>query len=579
MEYFSPRDPRSLTEYEDKPTCSSNINAGYHKLHNDACYMICTIPHMTELMTRMDAKAQFQWLTNLHDAIDQIKGNLNFWKVDIAGETLQFSAGAPEWDPCPPRTLFTLAKRLMRLSHDPRMWREGRPFRFCMGLDCGTVSSAILGDLAWKYGIFGGPVTFAVKLEQASAPGFLRISESAYERLYRRHEDDRMEWEDGGMIDMMDDCQGQTYIYRDPTLLPDVSPDEMRKAYSVVDAAWTPEGVTKAVWKDPTITRLFQRYVESHMSPADDIRSIERILWLSMVCPAIFALGSWLGLPNWDPPMDITSRHHKGGLSVMAWLLLAGLLVLCVFVINILEMVRGPNNKYKPNCGAQTSRMGYIMLLRGLLAMPVLAHALAFLPQVLIAVLPVLVPDWRAVASAAGKMTSQPSMCPAGPAWVQAFVTASPISVQQSLADVLAQILPPIMQLVEVLALMGLELSQQLAMLQAAATSSLKLDVLQAVPHADRLFSVLASLGFSALLASPLAIFSIIVPVRLSDNLLFGWLPVLVAFTSTLFLGVAERWTPWHILVTVVVGWVVPLVLQYYRLERPLEKPFLAAIM
>jgi hypothetical protein len=40
---------------------------------------------MTELMTRMDAHTQFEWLTALHDAIDRIKGSLKFWKVDIAG--------------------------------------------------------------------------------------------------------------------------------------------------------------------------------------------------------------------------------------------------------------------------------------------------------------------------------------------------------------------------------------------------------------------------------------------------------------------------------------------------------------
>lgn len=39
---------------------------------------------MTELMTRMDAMAQFQWLTKLHDAIDKEKGK-KVWKVDIDG--------------------------------------------------------------------------------------------------------------------------------------------------------------------------------------------------------------------------------------------------------------------------------------------------------------------------------------------------------------------------------------------------------------------------------------------------------------------------------------------------------------
>lgn len=48
---------------------------------------------------------------------------------------------------------------------------------------------------------------------------------------------------------------------------------------------------------------------------------------------------------------------------------------------------------------------------------------------------------------------------------------------------------------------------------------------------------------------------------------------------TVLVQGVDERLTVTHMFVTMMVGWVVPAVIQYYRLERPLQKPFLAAIM
>jgi hypothetical protein len=99
-------------------------------------------------------------------------------------------------------------------------------------------------------------------------------------------------------------------------------------------------------------------------------------------------------------------------------------------------------------CGG--ARLGYILGVRSLLAMPVLAHAFAFLPLVAVGVIQRLIPDWGAVADAAGKMVPAPLMCPepsASPFWVQAFVKASPLYMQQPVTNILlSHILPPLMQ-------------------------------------------------------------------------------------------------------------------------------------
>lgn len=65
---------------------------------------------------------------------------------------------------------------------------DGRPLRLQMGLHCGEVGAGVVGSDGLRYGCYGPAVAVARALERSSAPGVLRASEAAVERLRQQQQ-------------------------------------------------------------------------------------------------------------------------------------------------------------------------------------------------------------------------------------------------------------------------------------------------------------------------------------------------------------------------------------------------------
>jgi class 3 adenylate cyclase len=115
------------------------------------------------------------------DAITQLHG---VEKIKTIGDAYMLASGVPSGNPIHARKVIEVAMEMLKAVHDIKLSAhdESAPvFDLRIGINSGPVIAGIVGVKKFQYDIWGDTVNTASRMETASQPGRINISESTYE--------------------------------------------------------------------------------------------------------------------------------------------------------------------------------------------------------------------------------------------------------------------------------------------------------------------------------------------------------------------------------------------------------------
>jgi len=115
------------------------------------------------------------------DAITQLHG---VEKIKTIGDAYMLASGVPSGNPIHAKKVIEVAMEMLKAVHDIKLSAqdESAPvFDLRIGINSGPVIAGIVGVKKFQYDIWGDTVNTASRMETASEPGRINISESTYE--------------------------------------------------------------------------------------------------------------------------------------------------------------------------------------------------------------------------------------------------------------------------------------------------------------------------------------------------------------------------------------------------------------
>lgn len=151
------------------------------KLFDEVTVMFTDFVNFTKAAEAMTPKELVNELDTCFKAFDEIIGRHGIEKIKTIGDAYLAVAGLPVADECHATNMVNAALEInaFMLGHKQRLGEHA--FEVRIGIHSGSVVAGIVGVKKFAYDIWGDTVNTAARMEQASEPGKINISQVTYE--------------------------------------------------------------------------------------------------------------------------------------------------------------------------------------------------------------------------------------------------------------------------------------------------------------------------------------------------------------------------------------------------------------
>jgi adenylate cyclase len=149
---------------------------------DDVSILMLDFVGFTSMAISQDAGAVITELNDIFSAFDRIVDMLNCERLKTIGDAYIAVAGVPQASPEHPHNIARLALRMRRYlerrnSAHPQTWHAR------IGIATGSVIGSLVGIQKYVYDLFGPGMNLAARMEAASEPMRITVSEDTYQRL------------------------------------------------------------------------------------------------------------------------------------------------------------------------------------------------------------------------------------------------------------------------------------------------------------------------------------------------------------------------------------------------------------
>ena len=115
---------------------------------------------------------------------DKIMGKYGMEKIKTIGDAYMCACGLPTPNPAHARNVIMAAREMVELVNNALQMEDGlNHFEIRIGIHTGPVVAGIVGIKKWQYDIWGDTVNIAARMESASKPGRINLSETTYREI------------------------------------------------------------------------------------------------------------------------------------------------------------------------------------------------------------------------------------------------------------------------------------------------------------------------------------------------------------------------------------------------------------
>jgi class 3 adenylate cyclase len=149
---------------------------------SDVTILFSDIVSFTKTSSGHTAEEIVNALNDLFSRFDDRAKAMGVEKIKTIGDAYMAACGLPTPNKNHAHIMMAFAKGMFEDLAEYNKTAK-IPFNMRIGLNCGPVNAGVIGKTKFLYDVWGNTVNVASRMETASSPGRIRVSESVFEHL------------------------------------------------------------------------------------------------------------------------------------------------------------------------------------------------------------------------------------------------------------------------------------------------------------------------------------------------------------------------------------------------------------
>jgi adenylate cyclase len=155
--------------------------------HESVTILFADIVGFTKLTDVMKPAELVELLSQLFSRFDNLAENYGLEKIKTIGDGYMVVGGAPLAQADHANIIASLALQMQKALAEFNA-QTGRQLQMRIGISSGPVVAGVIGTTKFAYDMWGDPVNMAARMEKASLPDAIHVSEATYQLLKQHYQ-------------------------------------------------------------------------------------------------------------------------------------------------------------------------------------------------------------------------------------------------------------------------------------------------------------------------------------------------------------------------------------------------------